>query len=103
MQLIDHIRREVKIIVADVDADNVDSLTKGAIERLLEHVKNLVVTDEVLHGGKTAWARKVSPVKMMPGQDPYTQGELGKLFALVSDAADGDPGEMFEPARGEDR
>lgn len=34
---------------------------------------------------------------MMPGQKPYTQAELKALYALVADAAAGDPGEQDEP------
>lgn len=33
---------------------------------------------------------------MMPGQKPYTADELKRLHALVSAAADGDPGEEGE-------
>jgi hypothetical protein len=35
--------------------------------------------------------------KMMPGQEPYTDDELRALHNLVSDAAEGDPGERDEP------
>lgn len=35
---------------------------------------------------------------MMPGQEPYTAAELDKLERLVSEAADGDPGEDYEDA-----
>lgn len=35
--------------------------------------------------------------KMIPGQDPYTADELDALYALVADAAEGDPGERDEP------
>jgi len=35
-------------------------------------------------------------LRMMPGQTPYTNQELAKLYTLVSDAADGDPGEQDE-------
>lgn len=34
--------------------------------------------------------------RMMPGQEPYTQEELDRLYAAVADAADGDPGEEGE-------
>jgi len=34
---------------------------------------------------------------MMPGQEPYTPEERERLYALVRDAADGDPGEQGEP------
>jgi hypothetical protein len=37
-----------------------------------------------------------SRVQMMPGQTPYTPEELETLYALVSDAADEDPGEANE-------
>lgn len=35
--------------------------------------------------------------KMMPGQEPYSEEEYKNLQGLVSDAADGDPGELDEP------
>lgn len=35
-------------------------------------------------------------VKMMPGQEPYTDDELKTLNNLVGDAAKGDPGEELE-------
>ena len=35
--------------------------------------------------------------KMMPGQEPYTDAELLAVYALVADAAKGDPGERAEP------
>ena len=35
--------------------------------------------------------------KMMPGQEPYTEDETKRLYALVHDAATGDPGERDEP------
>lgn len=34
--------------------------------------------------------------RMMPGQEPYTPEELKKLYALISAAADEDPGEAME-------
>jgi hypothetical protein len=34
--------------------------------------------------------------KMMPGQEQYKPGELQELYALVHDAAEGDPGEAGE-------
>jgi len=34
--------------------------------------------------------------KMIPGQSPYTGRELELLYKLISDAADGDPGEDKE-------
>ena len=37
-------------------------------------------------------------MKMMPGQEPYTECELQILFRLVADAADSDPGEESERA-----
>ncbi len=39
-------------------------------------------------------------IKMMPGQEPYTTKELGKLFSLVHQAAKGDPGELDEWQKG---
>jgi len=35
-------------------------------------------------------------VKMLPGQSPYTEAELELLYSLISDAAEGDPGEDGE-------
>lgn len=35
-------------------------------------------------------------VKMMPGQKPYTSGELDLLYALVDAAAVEDQGEVWE-------
>ena len=35
-------------------------------------------------------------VRMMPGQEPYTDAELARVSALVADAAAGDPGEGAE-------
>lgn len=43
------------------------------------------------------------PPRMMPGQEPYTEAEHAQLAALVADAAEGDPGELAEPARVERR
>jgi len=34
--------------------------------------------------------------KMMPGQEPYTEQELGALYALIADAAAEDSGEESE-------
>jgi hypothetical protein len=39
----------------------------------------------------------MAQLKMMPGEHPYTDVELGVLFDLVHDAAVGDPGEQDEP------
>jgi hypothetical protein len=36
------------------------------------------------------------PPRMMPGQEPYTEAETAQLYALVEDAANGDPGERDE-------
>jgi hypothetical protein len=48
--------------------------------------------------GKTAgWIKKANfEEKMMPGQTPYTDEEKAKLKSLISDAAEGDPGEQGE-------
>lgn len=35
-------------------------------------------------------------VRMMPGQTTYTPQELDRLYGLVAEAADGDPGEADE-------
>lgn len=48
-------------------------------------------------GKKTGWMKQAQFVeKMMPGQTPYTSEEKSKLNDLVSDAAQGDPGEQNE-------
>lgn len=48
--------------------------------------------------GKTAgWMKKANcEEKMIPGQTPYTPEEKKKLNGLISDAAEGDPGEQGE-------
>jgi len=38
--------------------------------------------------------------KMLPGQEPYTEEELRRLYSLVNNAAAEDPGEQAE-AEGE--
>lgn len=35
-------------------------------------------------------------IRMMPGQKPYTKEELDRLYHLVGEAADEDPGEQDE-------
>jgi len=40
--------------------------------------------------------RLANQPKMMPGQEPYTEEELKQLHKMVSDAAEGDPGETEE-------
>lgn len=37
-------------------------------------------------------------VHMMPGQDSYSPAELRQLYAMVEEAAYGDPGEQDEPS-----
>ena len=46
--------------------------------------------------GRTVPIWPPEPTKMMPGQEPYTPEELARLQSLVSDAAEGDPGETEE-------
>lgn len=53
--------KECKVIIADTEARNVDKLTLGCAERLLEKIKNVVAQNEVLRGGRSEWANAVEP------------------------------------------
>ena len=46
-------------------------------------------------GKKAGWIT-ASESGMIPGQTPYTPEEKEKLNSLISDAAEGDPGEAYE-------
>jgi hypothetical protein len=51
------ILKEARIIVADTEAKNVDTLTLGSAMRLTTAIKDIIANDDVLNGGKTRWAR----------------------------------------------
>lgn len=53
------ILKNAKIIIADTEALNVDALTLCAAERIYEAIKNIIASDQILNGGKTAWERGV--------------------------------------------
>jgi len=56
--LYEYATREVRIIMADLEAGNADALTIGAAERLVEKLRHIKTHDEVLHNGKTPGARR---------------------------------------------
>ena len=47
--------------------------------------------------GKVAVAERKP--KMMPGQEPYTEEELNKLYKTIDEGAESDPGESREPKK----
>jgi hypothetical protein len=51
----DTVLREARIVLADAEANNVDNLTLGAAERLVNLIKSTIAKDQALNGGRTPW------------------------------------------------